>query len=410
MGHKDFNWNPDWDEVSDEAKLLEEAEGGQLYRMENAFLVVLNGGYRQMGRQYGLLLGDQVRKMRDLVRDEFIKQDGIPYEVIKEVTGKPFHLARARRHKELLAGIAEITGLDVLDLTILDEMLLIEGIHRQMGGAAQCTSGAVWGEMSRDGATYTGRCHDLQANWRDRLPELGAFLVMNPSGGDYSIAAPTQIGQVSAFIDVINSAGLYMQVNNAAATLGMYIYSNMASALNNLCNVALSFGTHEELARTIPFLHASNAYNCLTATPNGAEYYELGHERCVRTKPEQDGLTCRANAALDPVWGVEQLPDPAAMYSKGRRDNFMAFLNEDPSANDDVRIRKFLNRDFFSADGKKSNGAAFIESSLPGAGEEVTVWQTVTKPADRSFWWRIPTHGGWMKIDLRKYFASGESN
>lgn len=406
MNDLKIKWNPDWDKVTAEAKPLKEAEGGRLYRMESAYLVVLNGRYREMGRQYGLLLKDQIIKMRDLIKDEFITQDGIPYDLIKNVTAKPFYLARTRRHKELYAGISETTGLDALELTTLDEMLLIEGIHREMGGAAQCTSAAVWGEMSKDGETYTGRCHDLQANWRDRLPEVGAFLVMNPTGGDFSIGAPTQIGMVSGFLDVMNSAGLYMEVNNAAATLGMYIYSNMASTLNNLCNVALSFGSHEELARTIPFLHAGNAYNLLTATPNGAEYYELGHERCARTTPEQAGMTSRANAALDPSWGIEPLPDPSAMYSKGRRDNFMAFLNENPSANDDAAIRKFLNRDFFAGDGSKSTGCAFIESSLPGAGAEVTVWQTVTKPVDRHFFWRIPTHSGWMEIDLKKYFKA----
>lgn len=212
---------------------------------------------------------------------------------------------------------------------------------------------------------------------------------------------------VSAFIDIMNSAGLYMEVNNAAATLGMYMYSNMASILNNFCNVALSYGTHDELARTIPFLHASNAFNCLTATPEGGRYYELGHERCVRTTPEQEGLTSRANQAIDPSWGIQPLPDPAAMYSKGRRDHMVNFLNEDPSTNDDAKIRGYLNRELFIGK-EKSNGSAFIHTPLPGSKDEVTVWQVVTKPADRTVWWRIPTHSGWMEIDLRKYFTNSE--
>ena len=250
MSNQNVNWNPDWDKVSSEANLLNEAEGGHLYRMESAYLVVLNGEYRQMGRQYGLLLGEQLKQIRQLIIDEFITRDGIRYESIRDMIGTPFYLARPRRHKELLAGISEVTGIDIIELTVIDDMVCIEGIARMSGGAAQCTSAAVWGKMSRDGATYTGRNHDLQMNWRDRLPELGAFLVMNPAGSDYSIAAPTQIGMVSAFLDVMNSAGLYMEVNNAAATLGMYMYSNRASILNNLCNIALSYGSAEELAQT----------------------------------------------------------------------------------------------------------------------------------------------------------------
>ena len=400
-----LTWNPDWDKVSTEARPLKDAEGGQLYRMQSAYLVVLNGDYRQMGRQYGLLLGDQLKDMRARIIDEFITRDGIRYESIRDLIGNPFYLARPRRHKELLAGISEITGIDPIELTVMDEMVCIEGIARMSGGAAQCTSAAIWGKMSRDGATYTGRNHDLQQNWRDRLPELGVFLVMNPTGSDYSIAAPTQVGMVSSFLDVINSAGLYIEVNNAAATLGMYMYSNMGSILNNLCNIALNYGTDAELARTIPFLHSSNAFNCLTATPEGGRFYELGGDRCARTTPEQDGLTCRANAALDPSWGILPLPDPAAMYSTSRRRNFMDAMTADPSSNDDARIRDFLSRDLFVDGKKQTDGCSFIRSTLPGTKDEVTVWQTVTKPVDRKFWWRIPTHSGWMEIDLTTYFT-----
>lgn len=134
MANQKSEWNPDWDKVSAEAKPLREAEGGQLYRMENAYLVVLNGEYRQMGRQYGLLLGDQVKDIRSRIKDEFITQDRIPYETISDMIGKPFYQERPRRHKELLAGIAETTGIDIIELTVLDEMLCIEGIARLGGG------------------------------------------------------------------------------------------------------------------------------------------------------------------------------------------------------------------------------------------------------------------------------------
>ncbi|WP_416838742.1 C45 family autoproteolytic acyltransferase/hydolase [Haloferax sp. DFSO52] len=395
-------WNEEWDTVSTKAELVEEAEGGELYRMENAYLLVLNGDYREMGRQYGLLLGDEIKQVRESLVEEYLAPGELTYDVLKTTVGEPYYLAKPRRHKELLAGLAETTDIDLMELATIDEMVSVEGIMRASGTGGLCTSAAVWGEMSRDGATYTGRNHDFGVAWRDRLSELGVFIVMNPAGSDYSIAAPATIGMGSAFVDVINSGGLYMQMNNAAASLGMYMYSDSGSLLNDICNLALDYSTHDELDKTIPLLHASNAFNVLTATPEGARYYEVSHERGIRTTPQQEGLTARANQALDPAWGIKPLPDPAASYSPSRRQHFIDFLNEDPSTNDDAALRAYLSRDLF-VDGEMSDGSAFNQSSIPGT-DEVTVWQVVTKPADLKVWWRIPTVSSWMEIDLNEYF------
>lgn len=35
-----------------------------------------------------------------------------------------------------------------------------------------------------------------------------------------------------------------------------------------------------------------------------------------------------------------------------------------------------------------------------------TSYQTVTIPAERKIYWRIPTHTPWLELDLRNYFKS----
>jgi len=38
--------------------------------------------------------------------------------------------------------------------------------------------------------------------------------------------------------------------------------------------------------------------------------------------------------------------------------------------------------------------------------EEWTAYQTVTIPAERKFFWRIPTFTPWVEFDLKNYFAN----
>ncbi len=67
------NRAPDWGKVvKPDATPLKEAKAGQICKLDSLRLVVLNDTYRQMGRQYGLLLGDELKQMCDLMNAQLI--------------------------------------------------------------------------------------------------------------------------------------------------------------------------------------------------------------------------------------------------------------------------------------------------------------------------------------------------
>jgi hypothetical protein len=101
---------------------------------------------------------------------------------------------------------------------------------------------------------------------------------------------------------------------------------------------------------------------------------------------------------------VDSDPDRAIAFSKVRRANFVKFLSEDPSTNDDAKMRTFLSKEII-VDGKVSDGAACIMEPAVKV-EDWTSYQSVTIPAELKVYWRIPTHTPWLEIDLKKYFTN----
>jgi len=399
-------WNDHWDKVvKPNATPLKEAENGQMYQLDSTRLVVLNGNYHQMGRQYGLLLRDDLMKMRDLMKAQMITSGIMTYDELKSAVGEPFYQAKPRRQKELLRGVQEATGIDLMDLAIMDETYEVSGYERIVGGAggADCSSLAVWGDMSRDGKVYTGRNFDFDPAWRNRFPDLGVVLVLNPEGSDFAIAGPAMVGVVSSLGDMMNSGGLFLQTNNADVLLGNFLFSKEQSIFNVMTNVAIDYASLEEMDQVVPGAHANHPMMWLSATADEACYYEMDKTRAIRCAPEEPGITARANNVMAPEWGFSpKMPDRVGLYSPLRRGHFFDHFKQDPSTNDEVKMRKYLNKEMWLPDGTISDGSASILGSFPNG--EVTVWQVVSKPADLMMWIRFPTKSAWLELDLKQYF------
>ena len=70
-------WDPAWDKIDSMVTMAAEFEGGQLYKQNAIHIVVLNGTYYEMGRQYGHLLKEQINwHFNELKNDFMLKTAG----------------------------------------------------------------------------------------------------------------------------------------------------------------------------------------------------------------------------------------------------------------------------------------------------------------------------------------------
>lgn len=78
---------------------------------------------------------------------------------------------------------------------------------------------------------------------------------------------------------------------------------------------------------------------------------------------------------------------------------------------DEKVFMEVMNAPMFNPDGSLT-GTGFsvfelVEAAPAGGGDEsgdVTMYQLITHSAERTWWLRIPTHTGWLKIDFKKHF------
>jgi hypothetical protein len=318
-----------------------------------------------------------------------------------------FYNALPYHHKQMIKGAAETSGLALEDMVFMDNML--QGVIYSAGiGGGGCTSAAVWGDASADGRLYTGRNHDFGKAWRERLGTIAVVRITNPKDSDISVAAFTRAGQVTTAIDLMNSKGLYVEFNNADNIRPLSLPTRMRGTDNLAFSLVSDYQSVEELDVIVPSLKSNDALLMMAADPTQARFFEISPNASVRTEPQflNGRLTSRANHALSPLWNmdVDSDPDRAIAFSKVRRANFVKHLSADPSTNDEAKMRTFLSKEVI-VDGKISDGAACILEPAVKV-EDWTSYQTVTIPAERKVFWRIPTHTPWVEIDLKKYFRT----
>jgi hypothetical protein len=409
-------FDPASDEIDSKATKVAEFEGGQLYKQNAVHIVVLNGTYHQMGRQYGHLLKEQIHWHLDQLKKEFtvtpagnnpVDQPAplMNQEELTKLFMAGFYNAMPYEHKQMLKGATETSGLSLED-TVFMEFMLQAVIYS--AGVSGCTSAAVWGKASKDGRLYTGRNHDFGLPWRERLAKAGVVRITNPADSDISVAAFTRAGQLTTAIDLMNSKGLYIEFNNADNTRPTSLPTNMRATDNLAYSLVSDYQSVEELNVVVPTLRSNDALLMLAADPTHARYFELSSFLSVRTEPEflKGQLTSRANQALHPAWNSDtgSTPERAIAYSRVRRANFVKHLSQAPSTNDDAKIRAFLSKEII-VDGKLSDGASSLVEPVLKI-DDWTSYQTVTIPAELKVYWRIPTHTPWLEIDLKKYFTN----
>ena len=411
-------WDPAWDKIDSKATMVAEFEGGQLYTQDAIHIVVLNGNYYEMGRQYGHLLKEQINWHFAQIKNDFMVQIAgnnpvdqpaplMDHDVVTKLIMDGFYTALPNHHKEMIKGAAETSGLALEDMVLMDCMLQSVLYAAGIGGGG-CTSAAVWGDASADGRLYTGRNHDFGKAWRERLGKIAVVRITNPTDSDISVAAFTRAGQVTSAIDLMNSKGLYIEFNNADNIRPLSLPTKMRGTDNLAFSLVSDYQAVKELDLLIPALKSNDALLMLVADPNQARYFEISPNISVKTEPEllNGEMTSRANHALSPFWNLdmESEPDRAIAFSKARRRNMVNYLTKDPSTNDDAKMRAFLSKEII-VDGKVSDGAACILEPAIKV-EDWTSYQTVTIPAELKVFWRIPTHTPWLEIDLTKYFTN----
>ncbi len=358
---------------------------GTRYEAGPYHVVVLSGTYREMGRQYGALMKDELRAEYEMIRSHFTARNYSEEEVAEFA-----HAAtalQAKRMHEIRAGMAETSGLTMEEVEILYEgpIVYLVTYHAKAG----CSFLAVWSDYTPDGSVVLSRNYDLP-DALDPFQPYYTLAVYNPTDGSNGVAT---FGPAGARPETLmNSAGLFIADDNAADSGGELSVAGRPDLIGEFFRLMLDYSDMEGLDAGITATRTDTAWIVNTAGPNVAYSYEETVYDVKRR--EGDGVIAAANHFVDPSW---RLAAPPAEHSVSRYENLLQLAEENRGSIGGERMVAI--RDVLCSDG----GATFRHDTLGGMPYS-SDHQVVYVPATRTLWMKVVDRD-WQKVELASLFS-----
>ena len=405
-------------------KLVATDGNASLYRVGNISVIRLEGTYREMGRQYGRLMGKDIANMYDTV----VASIGQPGFIIGlESEGQLLNYSMnqynlyPQQYKEIVQGISESSGVPVSHIAAIDLLVQnyvnypnteltpeqisailkgnvdpILGNKSALPSTDHCSSITVWGNYTRGGPLVMGRNFDFGQSYRNFNPYL-TVVVFNPTDGSVPTAVlgwPGTVGGIEAF----NSAGLVMETDdNSFVTAPNNKVHHDRIPINLLVlDLVKDSSTFEQFDAAMNTARFGYPLLANVATPAKGYTYEIGTQDVVRRGDTNYGMQVIANFPIDPYWNEpSNLTDLQTGISLSRRANLLNLGEKYKGSINTTIMEKIL-------DTRYSDGGASFETGPEG--QSVTIYQFVYVPETRTLIVKSPTYDNWTTVELAPLF------
>lgn len=369
---------------------IDSFESGTLYRTTGEGgaggfnVLVLKGSWREMGRQYGYLLRNEMNEFYEtVVTDYLINTKGVDYEEVREGS-ESFYEMQFEYVKELIDGMAETSGYSLEKIKIISS--LVHLIDLDPG----CSSLSAWGDYTGGGPLVVGRNWDIGGPY-SRYRRFLSVIVYNPAGSPAAVADINFVGTISLQTGM-NSGGIFLDLQNGQRS-DPTVVSSRIMPTHMLFDFLLNSSSIEELDMrmldrdNLPML----GLIINVADANEDRVYEWATYDVKRRTG--NGLIASSNHFIDPAW--TNLPDvpPGAEgdYSRERLANLLALGEQHKGSIDAAQMMRIFDTVF------SAGGPTFAE---------YTVYQVVAVPAEQTIWLKALDYSGWEKIKLGPLFTA----
>ncbi len=357
--------------------LLSQFEDGKLYRIDKLLVLQLSGSYKEMGRQEGYLLKEQIHDYyNSSVINYFIKENNMSYERMALDSLYKFN-HYPKRFRDIISGISETSGLSLVNLTILSRVPYI---------APSCSAVFAWRDYSRDGSTVAGRNLDFYSTTEDFI-NYTIVCIYNPTDGSHSVASVCRLTQLEIHTGM-NDQGIFLEANDGSSSGGSIFFPNRIMYLGSFL---FDYSTLEQIDAAVHSSQIDWATLLNVADEREARSYEWATFDLKRAMPMRDGLLASTNHFINPEWELAPLlgdPNNTTL----RRDNLLG-LGERYRGKFDSRVMMTV------LDTDIENG---------GSSGDFTRLKVVAIPKERELWVKIPKYQNWTEIDLKELFLSQE--
>ena len=362
-------------------KLVSEFEGGRLYRAGKISILELQGDYRQMGRQYGMLLKGELKSLFHAAVDEFyIKKRGLSRERLKAVADSQFDIY-PRRYKAIIRGMAETSGLGLERQVLLNSIEYFPKFNHLSFG--RCSGIAAWGPYTSGGPLVFGRNNDDDEFFK-AFAEFTVVSVFKPGDSSLPSAIINYAGAIYCPTGM-NSAGLFIELNSGP---WMGFCLDRISIFTTLFSFLQDYPDLPDVDRafksTLP-----NLSSIINAADSRRAYsYECSLYDSRRRAAEQDGLLAATNHFVGSDWNIAQVDDKLASMTMTRRRNLLT-LGEKYKGRFSPRVMMKV------LDTRIDQGGPTVKG---------TIYQVIAVPEQLKLWLKVPGLQDWTEIGLGPLF------
>ena len=360
--------------------LVSSFEGGDRYIAGNYTVLLLEGSYQEMGRQYGGLMKTELLAEYAMLTDA-LEDRGYTIDYLRSDAAYGTQY-QSERMKEIARGMAETTGLTEEDIAIL-----YYGPAFYLMMPAGCSYLAVWGDYTTDGSVVISRNWDLP----DLVSPFDPYYVLavyRPTDGSNGVATFGPAG--SRPETLMNSEGLFIADDNSGLT--PVVQEDRPDMISEFFRLMLDYSDLSGLKTGVLTTRPNLAWIVDVGSPEGAYVFEVGlTETKTRTG---DGVIAATNHFVDPSWNLTTSPSE---YSLIRYTNL---LSQAAAAKGTIDAAKMMEiRDVLLEDG----GATLCHFDFEGNSYSSN-HQVVFVPATKTLWMKV-VDLDWQKVELAPLFA-----
>ncbi|MGM9571301.1 MAG: C45 family autoproteolytic acyltransferase/hydrolase [bacterium] len=363
-------------------KVAASFEQGLLYADGKIKLAEMHGSWRDMGRQYGALLGEDLRFIAHEWFAPYFKEHPEKRAAAERIADDTYNMY-PHHLKEMMLGMTETSGMT------LEEIKLVNSVERA-AGIMGCSGLAVYDDYAKDKLVY-GRNYDFFPNYKQLEPTV-TVVVYHPADGSLPMANISIAGEIYT-VNGLNSRGIFLELNNGSASSA----ANDKARLDSLTGLSQVLHEAETLDYVDRFFHTwgnNSSFIIGVADSKEARSYEwctLGLQRgdAVTTK----GVMAQSNAFFSPEWQLESPSEEKSFWSEERRNNLLKLAQKNKGKIDAAMMQKLIIL-------PKDKGGAYLP--------DFALYQLVVEPESKKIWLRLPGVQDWTEIEADGFLQEAD--
>ncbi len=375
--------NPLTQKKSDEAVAIADAvqvfEQGRKAVRGDIKVVNLKGTWRQMGRQYGHLMKNEMKEVKVFL-DTIIKAKEGNAERAKsivnhEIAQTPYRIS------EFFEGAAETSGMSVRELQVINAV-------ERIAGMPKCSVAMAWGKYAASDLVI-GRNYDY-ADAFARLKDAIAVTVYHPADDSLATATIGYVGEIYA-VNGINEKGIFLELNNGKPSANMKSPDARITGTTMLFECLFEADELNDMELFFNTVNCNSSYIINVADEKEGQSFEwcpVGVKHGEADLPE--GLLVSTNYFVNPEWQFAVPSDQASWLGLTRRKNLIELCENQKGKLDEKKMMEIINKTMHEG----------------GAKNDLTVYQMVVVPKKMRLWLQITGGSSWTQIDLESFLNS----